>query len=449
MKIFRSIGLFILFISLFTPQSSQAQVSVKAKGGSFEDLVPWGEGYIGIVQTQMYAVAPKYRQFQYFSSAGELEWNVKVTPFNFNNAGLINNDADYAYYINMPFSKTAMVEKTSKTELLNIYRIDRSGNLVEKPITYTGDLKPMAAIAKKIYACYLGAYKDGIIFVGTADNLKYHVVRIDNDFNVTYHPVEFEWDEKVWEKNGISKVKYVLGENEFSMIQMKLEGSDLVTTIKTFDLKDFSDPKKVTNTVSFSGYNLYSDSGSDIDYSADESVWTSYERTKWKGDNLYIYPTLGAFTNYEYSDNGLKMYAYYKNIKSGTKNQVEKEGFVTYDLDNSADADIEPTSDFDFDSEKYGSKSHAFHMTPDGQFIFITQQSKSNTILKTSDGDEMKFDEKLSFAEVYLSYVTGETRTKSDAVDVISIVGNKYVGIDFDGITNSFGNTPKAVIYRY
>lgn len=124
----------IAFASIIT----SAQTELTSDGGSFEDIIPWGEGYLGIVQTQAYAVMPKYRQFQYFDLSGKLLWNQKVTPFNFNNESLCHPESEYAYYVNMPYNKTAVTEKTSKTELLNLYQIDKSGKLVEKGIPLQG-----------------------------------------------------------------------------------------------------------------------------------------------------------------------------------------------------------------------------------------------------------------------------------------------------------------------
>jgi len=85
---------------------------------------------------------------------------------------------------------------------------------------------------------------------------------------------------------------------------MKHEGVKLITLIKTINLTTFNDVKVVTNNVNFSGYTLNSKSGFDIGYSSTEQIFTDYERSKWRGDNLYIYPTLGSFTNYEYTKKG-------------------------------------------------------------------------------------------------------------------------------------------------
>lgn len=438
-----------LIISLIFNITLNAQIEIKASGGSFESLTPWQDGYLGVVQTQAYAVAPKYRQYQYFSKDGKMMWNKKITPFNFNNASICHSESPFAYFVNMPFYKTAMFEKSSKTEFLNLYQVDRLGNVKEKAITYSGPLKSLSGSAKKIIPCYIGAFKDGIIIVGNTDDVKYHVVKVDHEFNVSYQEVNFDWDEKLWVKNGISQVKFAMGDNEISLIQTKHVGYKLVTTIKTIDLNTFADVNVVTNNIDLSGYRLNSKSGAEIDYLTTEQVFTSYERSMWKGDYHYILPTLGSFINFKYTDEGLKMYTYYKYIKSGTKREVDREGYLLYDINNIEDADISPAVDFKFDSDKSGSISHAFHISNDGVFFFIIQQSKSNIIIESSNVKKAKFDGELSLAEAYLSFVTGDFFNKSNEIDLIYFVGDTYIGIDFVGFKNSFGNTSNAIIYRY
>lgn len=438
---------FILFI--FATGSLNAQVEVKADGGSFEEFFPWGDGYLGIVQTQMYAFAPKYRQYQYFDQSGKMLWNEKITPFNFNNKNVCHNESEYAYFVNMPFSKTAVTEKTSKTELLNLYQVDKSGKVVTKAITYTSELKPVAAFQKDIDACYLGAYKDGIVFVATNDNKKFHVVKIDHAFMVSYQAVDFDWDEKLWETNLLSKVKFVLDEKGFSLIQMKHSGSQLVTTIKTIDLATFSDVKVVTNNLNISGYTLNSKSGHNIEYSTKERELTTHSRTAWKGNVLVYYPTLGSFTDFVATKNGLRMSAYFKNTKQGTNTELLKEGYLVYEISRDENVDIDPANEFVFKSDQNGSKEHVFYVMHDGEFVFISKQSRTSVELKTSTGEEKSFDGQMSFADVFLSYISKQTQKKKEAIDIVSTVGESYIGIDFEGVENSFGSTKRATIYQF
>jgi len=448
-KLMKFKSLLTAFALLFTI-TINAQVELRSSGGSFEDLVPWGDGYLGVVQTQAYAVVLKSRQFQYFTENGDMKWNTKITGFNFNNSSVVHNESEYAYLVNMPFTKTALLEKTSKTELLNIHQVDKSGNVKEKSIKYTGEFKSLAKDVKKLEQCYLGAYKGGIIFVGTTDHKKHHVLKIDHDFNVTYNAINFDSDYsyELWEKDGISKVKFVLGEKDFSLIQLRHDEMGLNITVKTLDLENFVNVKEVKNTISFAGYTINSKGSVDIDYKASERVFTSYNRIVHKGQGTYIYSTLGAFTNFVYTDEGLKMYAYFKNIKEGTKRDIEKEGFLTFNMDLSGDNVISPTNEFSFASENGKSRGHAFHVTESGKFIIISKKSKSNIVLNSSEGEEITFEEDLSFAEIYLSYITGVKRSKTDQIDVICTVGDKFIGIDFEGFKNSLGNTKRALIYK-
>lgn len=429
---------------------SQSQVELKANGGSFEDLIPWNDGYLGVVQTQAYAVIPKYRQYQYFNSEGKMEWNQKITPFNFNNVSVCNNDSDYAYFINMPFSKTAFLEKTSKTELLNVHRIDREGNISEKAISYTGALSSLKDYFKNLKTHYVAALKDGFIMVFSNDNKKFHIVRVNENFDVNYTNVDFEWDEKRWEKTELSKIKFVVNEKEISLIQIEKASSGLTMDIKTFNLDNLSDMKERTSSIDFSGYTLKSKAGqsSDLLYSAEENTMISYEKTGWRGDYYYTIPTLGAFLNFVSTQEGLKVFTYFKNLKEGTKNEVEKEGFLVFDVSIS-ETERKEMVEFVFLSDDDGSTQHRFHVFENGESVYISRQSKKNIIVKSSKGEEVTFDENLTFAEAFLSYLSGVQRTKSDAVDVISYSNGKYYGIDFDGVTNSLGNSKKAVIYTY
>lgn len=439
-------GLIFSIVSL-----SHSQIELEADGGSFESLISWNEGYLGVVQTQAYAVVPKYRQFQYFNSKGEMAWNKKIVPFNFNNVSICHSDSDYSYFINMPFSKTAMLERTSKTEFLNVHQVNKEGKVIDKAISYSGALSPLKGYVKKLYQYYVVALKDGFVIVVSNDDEKYHIVRVHDNFEVDYASVDFEWDYKKWSKNELSKVKFVTGEDEISLIQIEDQASGFSMNIKTFNLDDFSEMKEVTNTVNLSGYNLRSKAGQGLEllYSTREHVFSSYVNKVWRGDKLYIRPTLGSFVNFVSTKEGLKMYSYYRNIKEGTKKEVDKEGFLAYDINTSESEEGVKRGDFVFSSDEDGSSSHKFHVTEDGEFISISKQSKKVIVINSSNGKEMTFDEKLTMAEAYFSYISGEKRSKSDAVDVITFSRGKYYGINFDGISNSLGNTKRAIVYEY
>lgn len=444
---FKNIGKLVLFV--VTSFNLNAQVKLSAKGGSFEDLVPWNGGYLGIVQTQAYAVMPKFRQFQFFNgSTGEMTWSTKVTPFNFNNESLCHHDSPYAYYINMPFGKTAMVEKKSNNDLLNIYQIDQKGSLVEKQISLSGELEPMKVHAKQLMSTYLGAYKDGIVFVSTHNNQDHHIVFIDHAFNVKYKKLTIEWNEEDWKARKVSKLKYVLTEDKFYMIQLKLDEAELKGATTSIDLASLEMKDDIKFALSFEGYSLNSKSGSNINYSIDEQVITDYEYEVDKGDITYHIPTLGSFANFEYTNQGLKMYSYFKNMVPGSKKDVEKEGFLAYNLDGGQTVKG-PIKAFEFVDDGKGSKWHSFHVTNSGEFIFITCQKKNKSMVESSQGGVQEFDENFTMAEILLSYMSGTTRSKSDAVDVICVVGDKYFGIAYEGMSNSLGNSKGASIYAY
>ena len=433
---------------ILASQLISAQIELKADGGSFEDLTPWNEGYLGVVQTQAYAVIPKFRQFQYFDKSGEMKWNEKITPFNFNNVSICNPEAEYAYFINMPFGKTAALEKTSKTEFLNIHQIDQSGKVIEKSITYTNELKPLAGYLKDMSKCYIGATKDGFVIVVTNDNLKYHVVRVDSKLNTSYQAIDLEWNEKLFNEGKLSKPKFVLGATNFTIIQLKLVDNKIETTMKTMKLENISTLQTTVNHISFDGYSLFSKNGYEIEYSFDERQFIDHTREEWKGNTIYYIPTLGSFLEFVYLDDQLKSYAYFKNVTPNTKT-VEKEGFVLYNLNTTEETTIEPNFTFYIDGENKGSKEHGIHIGKEDEFVLISLQEKENLLLVTSSGIEKKYTEKVSIAQIFASYVSSKAINASTEIDVVSKTGDHYIGMDFEGIKNSFGNTKRVTIYEY
>jgi len=118
MKLTLSITCLVL---LFSNSFTSAQTTLKAKSGAIEELYPWNEGYLGVAHTLSVGVMPKHRTFQFYSSNGTNKWETKITPFNYVNHVLVSEHSDYAYLINTPFRKSAILEHTSSSVFLNIY----------------------------------------------------------------------------------------------------------------------------------------------------------------------------------------------------------------------------------------------------------------------------------------------------------------------------------------
>ena len=247
---------FVSFSQLFA-QNINDGITVSSKGGTFDYFSPWGEGSLGVVYTQYYAFIPKTRKFQYFNKSGELEWNVKIKPFNFNNFFVLNIDSDYCYYINSSFNSTSLLEKSSNELFLTIYRFDKKGALVEKELSFDNpELAPMKPYIKGMYQSYVGAYDRGFISVSTNDQEHYHIVQVDEEFNVTYNMVELLWDQKIYNENLLSKPIFCLDNNQFCVIQTILGENKINATVHSFDLENFKGSNQQKHSLNVEGINL-------------------------------------------------------------------------------------------------------------------------------------------------------------------------------------------------
>ncbi len=445
------VKLILLFLIGFIISNSFAQslesVKIKSKGGYFESSAPWGTGTLGVVATQYYAVIPKTRSFQYFNDKGELEWKVKVKPFNFNNTALINGNSKYCYYINMPFGKTAIMEKKSKSVFLNIHQINKSGALKEKSLSYSDkELSGLKAYIKNMEPCYIGAYNDGLIFVSTNDSKNYHVIKIGVDFKVSYQLITLEWDDKLYEDGKLSRPIYVLGANTFYLIQTKIGNNVIDAAVNKIDLTDFS-TEEMSHSLDIKDYNLYATPNIG-DYhvvsSMSDELFKRHDIYSGSGNVTYITPSLGAFTHYEEADGKLKCYSYYRNTGSEKKSK-QGEGFVIYNIDDD-DNSIAPQSIFEFKANKSAAKSYALELLPSGEFVFLTKESKKKLSLKTSNGKEMEFTTKLSIIQGFASYILGADEISTE-LDRAYLVDGKFVFVKVHG-KNIHAKYKKLTIYR-
>lgn len=441
-----------IFSIVLTLSNSFAQslegVEINCKGGYFESYSPWGNGTIGVIATQYYAVTPKNRSFQYFNEKGELAWDVKVKPFNFNNTTIVNSDSKYCYYINMPFGSTAMLEQKSKDVFLNIHQIDLKGNLKEKALSYSNsELSGIKDYIKNMNKCFVGAYNDGLIFVSTNNHKNYHVIKVGADFSVSYKMITLEWDETAYRAFKLSKPIYVLDDNTFYIIQTKLEENAINATAKMINLLDFSVTEN-QHSLDMNGYNLYATPNVD-DYHIVSSLKTQlfmkHEIRTNRGNTTYINPSLGAFTHYEVANGLLKCYAYYRNTDEDRKS-TGGEGFVVYNITNEEDDLIEPQSVFEFSANKDAAKSYALEMLPSGEFVFFTKESNKKLTLKTSEGYEKNFAENLTIAQAFASYILAGDEVSTE-LDEAFLQNGKYVFTKDHGRGILF-NFKKVTIYR-
>jgi hypothetical protein len=200
--------------------------------------------------------------------------------------------------------------------------------------------------------------------------------------------------------------------------------------------------------LSFEGFTLHSNNGFDLEYTANERVKLFYERFKSVGNTTYEIPTLGKFLEFNYEGDNLFAYTYFRNQNSAKK--TEKEGLLLYKLDPVNDAETEPFHTCVFSNDGDDSRVHAVHIGLGDEFVIISRQNKKNTILKTSSGDSKNYTEKISIAQAFAAYINKNgTADESAGIDCVSPVGNGYVGMDFEGMSNSYGNTKRVVIYDY
>ncbi|NVK64509.1 MAG: hypothetical protein HWE22_07960 [Flavobacteriales bacterium] len=442
--------LLLIVTFLFLTIDLSSQVELKAEGALFKSITPWNQGYLGMVVSKLsYAdlskgIASKSGAFQYFNSRGEMEWKKKVNTFNFNNVHICNDDSDYFYFINMPFSKVgfSMSEQTSKTKFLTIYQFNREGKIVEKSIDYSGVLSPLKDYVENLNQCYVAALKDGFVIVVSNDNKKHHIVRVRDNFEVDYTSVDFEWDDEKWAEGQLSKIKFTTSENEISLIQIEVESSELTMNLKSFDLDEISEFKEVTNTLDFSGYSLISkDLSSELLYSSRDRVFTLYAESP-----LHPVLRLGSIVDFIETKEGLKACFHYRNLKEGTRRKIDKEGFLLYDIGASSSTQ---KVDFAFSVGESASSSCKFVFSEDGEFVVVTKQSKKNFVVKSSGGKEMTLRGNLKMAEAYLLFIRGEKDSKFDGINYVTLSKGKYYGIKYEGRSDLVGNFGRAVIYQH
>jgi hypothetical protein len=445
MKSNKSLSIVFFLFFIFT---SNSQLNITADGGSFEKITPWGEGFLGIVQTQAYAIMPKYRQYQYFDNNGKMIWNTKVDPFNFFNKYICNNESEYAYLLNFPFGKTALAEKTSKTELINIYQIDRKGKLIEKAIKFDDKLKVLEPIAKKLNIDFVGAYKDGIIAVFSLDDLKYYVVKIDNNFNVEFQSIDCEWDKKLFENKQISRPKLILGKEEFCFIQTKLNGSILTSKIITLPFDNFSNTITTINHSDFNGYVVQSNKGFELVNTIQSIDQVNHSYLK---SNTYM-PTLGSFLIYTLKNDELKLYCRFKNFKDPKKKIIDKEGYISFNIEiNGEENNSEINTPLLFEGNlKEVTETNAYHVLNTGEFLSIYSPYKGKTSVQSSLERSQTYSENTKYDNAFGMFIS-ENFKENEKTEFSYLIqnGDKYYGVSFDGVRNSLGNYKTAIITNF
>jgi hypothetical protein len=426
----------ILILSVFFQINSQ--ITLKAGEGAFEEIISWESGFLGIVQTQGSLTLPKFRHFQYFDINGKLLWNTKVDPKSalFNTA-VCNKNANYAYYINKP---------SNKTEFLNIYQIDKKGTLVEKAINYVGELKKFEPIAKKISIDYYGAYKDGIVVVFSNDDIEYNIVKINNNFEIQIQTFTCESNNKLFKENKLSKPVFILGEDNFYVIQTKLNENMLSTVTYSLPYEDLNKQTKSINNLNITDYNI-----TQIRNVFDENLLKEkdfVDRTYDKniGGRMYMMPSLEHYISFLETKDGLKAHCISKLYKNGDKKEVEKTELLIFNLElNGDNNEIETENEILFDLQK--SIFTELSLTTEKEYLLLFRKEILGAYyIETEEG--VKVDLQASISEKALALFLSNKLVGNlpKRCDKILKIDDQYFEVQFDGAINYFGKFKNAII---
>ncbi|MDH4472391.1 MAG: hypothetical protein QE487_07265 [Fluviicola sp.] len=353
----------------------------------------------------------------------------------------------------MPFAKTAATEKTSKTEFLTIHQIDRSGNVIEKSLTYTDELKPLADNLKDLNRSYIGSVKDGFVIVVSAAPTSYFVVRVDSKLNVTTQTIDVEWDESKFIDRKLSLPKFAINDDYFTIIQLKVVEDKIEATMNTMSLSDITNVTTTRNQLAFDDYAFHYNVGTDVNYSISEKQFVEHMREDWKGNTIYNYTTLGSYLDFNYVGDQLKCYGYYKNVNSSTE-KVEKEGVLLYTLNPKEETVVEPNP-IAVNGDENGSLRLGYFWGKEDEFVAVSLQRNYNFVLVSSLEEEKKIKGNVSTPQVFASFITGKEVNEKDELNAIAKIGIHYVGLKFQGIDDYFvknglgTSVRKVTIYEY
>lgn len=443
--------LLICVLSFFTIQMTNtlfSQIELNAKGGTFEHVTPWNDGYLGVIQTQIIAVQPKYRNFQYFDSSGKLIWDKRVDPYNYGGTTFCNGDSEYAYMIDKLFEKSYSFNKPQSPNFLAIYQIDKKGNVVEKTLPYTGEFEKYAKKSDVLSLCYVRATNKGeLILVLTEDNKKYHLLKFDTSLNMKYSSIDFLYNKDLINNRKLSPIQFATNDQTLTLIQSSIEDDVFMTTMKSISVEDFDSFTVVENEIELNNYSLIKLENDFHEVNLSEKSFISYIQYVEAGQVFYEYPTLAAAFNFEYTDEGLKMIARFKNMKGGSTQEVLKEGYLIIGLNPMNDENITSLDEHLLPGQSKKTNDFYCKMLSDTKFIFVKQQNGGAIELQTSSGEKLNLTKGFSIGDALMYYSNGATKAKSDKVMEVVYTNGKFIGIKYTGKSNSSGNKPKAIIF--
>ncbi len=428
-----------LFISVL---SSFSQVNIKADNGCFEKFAPWGDGFLGVVETQTIAVIPKYRKFQYFDKSGKLIWDTKVDPYNFSGGSIWNEESNYSYYLNFPFDKVALTGKTSKEDFLNIYRLDNKGKLESKTIKFTDKLSSLNEKISELTVSYYCATKNHLLVVIQKGDSKFYIIKIDEDFSYDVSEFDIKWDKNLYNKVQLGLPKFYTNNNEFFCIQPSLLNSTIKFDVQSIDFENFSEINKSEFNVNFEGYNLSSKNQLIEANNTFDNTLLSYSIVTSKGNTTYYSPSLSQYFNIKFDQKG-EMYilSYYSNEINKTVN----DGYLVFKKSNQ-DEDLDPILDLKFKNiEKFKSENHLY-FNNENDYILGFQVDKKTSSVLSSTGKTKTYNT-INIVEMMNNYLLKDKFSLDEEINNVFINNNSIRGFKYSGKPNALYHFGKVIVY--
>ena len=427
-----SLLLFLVIISSF----SFSQTVFKAKGGSFEKFGAFGDGFLGLVQTQKVAVLPKSRKFQYFNKKGSMIWNVEVDPYNFQNTTVWSQESNYVFFLNSSFEKGALAESKSKSFLFTVYRIDKNGKVEEKKIKANDKLSVLTNNIKNLRTQYVGSTEKELIVILTDNESKFYVIKMDENFNCDLNVLNFDWDEKLYKENKAGQPIFTLNNNKLVIIRPYIEMGKLMLDKRLLSLSDFSNVNKSKVQLDISSHILSSKNRVNYSNVTSEEFIGSYFRYT---SNATI-ATLSKVFNVSFKDNDeLFISCYYKN--------ENKDGYVVFNLSSVEDNEvIQPNVDLVF-TETFRSKHKSFYIESEDNCFITYQVDKHNISVKNSVGAIKKYNKYEGVDYAITAYLLGQDiDPKKNDVHIVPSKSTFQMFI-YGGRRNSLGKYNQVLLY--
>jgi hypothetical protein len=379
----------LCFALLFSCTFTSAQTALKAKSGAIEELYPWNGGYLGIAHTFSVSYMPKHRKFQFYSSNGTSKWETKITPFNFVNYALVNENSEYAYLINTPFQKSAILENTSNSVFLNIYQVNKQGRLKTKVIRFAGDFACLKA-KRGLYIKYMVATKSGISIVTSDPNNEgdSYLFTISNDFKTQKVKLGFDWNEEDWMNEDISNLNFVNNANELSIIQVQKINRGLEFRVETYDLNSLDEATQFVNTFTLDNITLGSNYSTASMSSYDKNQ-VKYSHTVSSGDGFTTHQKLGSLFKYQSKDD--KIYAI--GVRYADSKQMARfnpKGLGYFELDLEDDSEIEKLNLVPFGNYSVKDRIRYYSIEIDDKVNYVVQYKKAGWYV-SADGKKEVF----------------------------------------------------------